>query len=308
MTTRSTKPAAPAPVDPALVDSFTIALTAARRSRSTIRIYLSSLDRYMRWCNDNGHPFAIDRGQVTAWIAEILDGGAQPATAAARLAGVRQFSKWLLEEDLIDADPLLRLTAPKGDMPVTPVLSDDELKALIKACTTGKSLRDRRDEAMVRLMAETGLRSAELLALHTDDVDLSQGLAHVRRGKGGKGRIVPFGPQTARALDRYIRLRRGHPAATSKALWLGARTRQPLGSHGMRATLLERAAAAGIKGFHPHVLRHTFASRWQAARGSDAGLMAVGGWSDRTMLDRYGRVTASARAADEARSLGLGEL
>ena len=307
MSTRSTQPAAPAPLDPALVDSFKIALTAARRSRSTLKIYLSSLDRYMQWCNDNGHPFAIDRGQVSAWIAEILDGGAQPATAAARLAGVRQFSKWLTEEDLLDADPLLRLNAPKGDMPVTPVLTDDELRALIKACT-GKSLRDRRDEAIVRLLAETGLRSAELLALQTDEVDLSQGLAHVRRGKGGKGRLVPFGPQTARALDRYIRLRRNHPAAASKALWLGARTRQPLGPHGLRVALLERAEVAGIKGFHPHVLRHTFASRWQAARGSDAGLMAVGGWSDRTMLDRYGRVTASARAAAEARALNLGEL
>jgi site-specific recombinase XerD len=304
---RSTRVAAPAPLDPALVESFKIALTAARRSRSTLRIYLSSLDRYAQWCNENGHPFVIDRGQVSAWIAGILDVGAQPATAAARLAGVRQFSKWLADEGEIDSDPLLRLNAPKGDMPVTPVLSDDELRALIKACQ-GKSLRDRRDEAIVRLMAETGLRSAELLALEVLDVDLTQGSAHVRRGKGGKGRIVPFGPQTARALDRYIRLRRTHPAAATKALWLGARTRQSLGPHGLRVTLLERAEAAGIKGFHPHVLRHTFASRWQAARGSDAGLMAVGGWSDRTMLDRYGRVTGSARAAAEARDLNLGDL
>jgi site-specific recombinase XerD len=307
MTARGTETAAPVLIDPRDVESFKIALTAARRSRSTLRIYLTSIDHYLSWCDTNGLPRQIDRGQVSAWVAGILDGGAQAATAAARLAGVRQFSKFLAEEDVIESDPLLRLNAPKGDMPITPVLSDDELRALIKACN-GKSLRSRRDEAIVRLMAETGLRSAELLALEVVDVDLSQGLAMVRRGKGGKGRIVPFGPQTARALDRYIRLRRNHPAAATKALWLGARTRQALGPHGLRVTLLERAEAAGIKGFHPHVLRHTFASRWQAARGSDAGLMAVGGWSDRTMLDRYGRATASTRAAAEARGLGLGDL
>ncbi len=290
-----------------LVDSFEIALKSANRSPSTRTIYLSSIRLYLRWCADNKHPAQIDRGQVSAWIAAMLDAGAQPTTAAARLAGVRQFSKWLAAEGEIDADPLLGLNAPKSVVPITPVLTDEELRALVRACQ-GQTLRDRRDEAIVRLMAETGMRAGELIALEVDDVDLARGLAMIRRGKGGKGRIAPFGPQTARALDRYIRFRRGHPAANSKALWLGARTRQALGSHGLRVTLLERAELAGIKGFHPHVLRHTAASRWLAAGGTEGGLMAVAGWSSRDMLDRYARATASERAAAEARNLGLGEL
>lgn len=97
----------------------------------------------------------------------MLDAGAQPTTAAARLAGVRQFSKWLAAEGEIDSDPLLRLNAPKSDVPITPVLADDELRALIKACQ-GQTLRDRRDEAIVRLMAETGMRAGELTALELD--------------------------------------------------------------------------------------------------------------------------------------------
>lgn len=290
-----------------LVESWVIALKSARRSPATLKIYLSSVALYLRWCAERGHPPQIDRSQVSAWIAQMLDAGAQPATAAARLAGVRQFSKWLAAEGEIDADPLLRLNAPKGDIPITPVLTEDQLKALIKACQ-GPTLRDRRDEAIVRLLAETGMRAGELIGLEVDDVDLIRGLAYIRRGKGGRGRIAPFGPQTARALDRYIRLRRGHPAAESTALWLGARTRQALGPHGLRVTLLERAEMAGIKGFHPHVLRHTAASRWLSAGGTEGGLMSVAGWSSREMLDRYARATASERAAAEARSLGLGDL
>lgn len=54
----------------------------------------------------------------------------------------------------------------------------------------------------------------------TGDVDLTRGLAIVRRGKGGKGRPVPFGPQTSRAIDRYLRLRRSHRLAGTPALWL----------------------------------------------------------------------------------------
>lgn len=290
-----------------LVDSFEVALKAVHRSPQTLKIYLSSIRRYLEWCADTRQPVQIDRGQVQAWIAHLLDSGAQSATAAARLAGVRQFSKWLAEEGEIDSDPLVRLSAPKGDTPITPVLTEDQLRALFKACE-GKALKDRRDEAIVRLMAETGMRAGELIALELDDIDLSRGLVMIRRGKGGKGRIAPFGPQTARALDRYIRVRRNHRGSDSKALWLGARTYQQLGPHGLRVTLAERANKAGIRGFHPHVLRHTFASRWMSQRGSEGGLMAVAGWSSRDMLDRYGRAAASERATAEARTLALGDL
>jgi integrase/recombinase XerD len=70
-------------------------------------------------------------------------------------------------------------------------------------------------------------------------------------------------------------------------------------------TLGRRAEAAGIRGFHPHVLRHTAAHRWLAAGGSEGGLMAVAGWARRDMLDRYAAATANERAAAEAKSLNL---
>ena len=69
-----------------------------------------------------------------------------------------------------------------------------------------------------------------------------------------------------------------------------------------------RAALAGIDDFHPHLLRHTAATRWLAAGGSEGGLMAIAGWRQRQMLDRYTAATASERAADEAKRLRLGDL
>ena len=64
----------------------------------------------------------------------------------------------------------------------------------------------------------------------------------------------------------------------------------------------------GIKGFHLHLLRHTAATRWLRAGGSEGGLMAVAGWKSREMMDRYVGASASERAADEARGLNLGEM
>lgn len=290
----------------ALLPSWELALRAERKSPQTIKSYGDGVRAFLRWCENNHHSPALDRDLVKGFVADLLASGAEPATARARQLGVRRFSAWLEEEGEIDADPLLGLKAPKLDSKVTESLTETELRRLIKACG-GKEFRDRRDDAIVRLMAETGMRAGELCGLTVVDVDLTRGLVTVRRGKGGKGRIAPFGPQTARAIDRYLRARRTHRLAETDALWLGDRGKS-LSYYGLHAALKYRAGLAGLTGFHPHLLRHTAASRWLAAGGSEGGLMAVAGWSTRDMIDRYTKATAAERAAAEARGLNLGEL
>jgi site-specific recombinase XerD len=297
----------PPPLDlAAMLPSWELALRAERKSAQTLKSYGDGVRGFLRWCDTNGHTPALDRDLVKTWVAELLESGAEPATARARQLGLRRFSAWLEEEGEVDTDPLLGLKAPKLDSKVTESLTDDELRRLIKACS-GKEFRDRRDEAIVRLMAETGMRAGEVIGLTVADVDLQRGVVTVHRGKGGKGRVAPFGPQTARAIDRYTRMRRAHRLADTTALWLGDRGKE-LAYFGLRNALQYRAELAGLKGFHLHLLRHTAASRWLAAGGSEGGLMSVAGWSTRDMIDRYTRSTASERAADEARRLGLGDL
>lgn len=290
----------------ALLPSWELALRAERKSAQTIKSYGDGVRGFIRWCESNSHSPALDRNLVKGYVADLLDGGAEPATARARQLAVRRFSAWLAEESELDDDPLLGLKAPKLDAKVTASLTDDELRRLVKACG-GKDFRDRRDEAIVRLMAETGMRAGEVTGLAIADVDLNRGIVTVRRGKGGKGRIAPFGDQTARAIDRYMRARRTHRLADTDALWLGDRGKN-LSYYGLHAALKHRAQEAGLTGFHPHLLRHTAASRWLAAGGSEGGLMAVAGWSTRDMIDRYTRATAADRAAVEARTLALGEI
>lgn len=297
----------PAPLDlAALLPSWERDLRAERKSPQTIKSYGDGVRAFLRWCGEKNHSPALDRNLVKDWVADLLDAGAEPSTARARQLGLRRFSAWLAEEGEMDADPLLGLKAPKLDAKVTPSLSEDELRRLIKACA-GKDFRDRRDEAIVRLMAETGMRAGEVCGLAVSDIDLDRGIVTVHRGKGGKGRIVPVGPQTVRAIDRYIRQRRSHRLADTEALWLGDRGKG-LNYYGLHRALKYRAELAGLDKFHPHLLRHTAASRWLAAGGSEGGLMAVAGWNTRDMIDRYAKSTAAERAAAEARNLNLGDL
>jgi site-specific recombinase XerD len=290
----------------ALLPSWEIHLRAQRKSANTVNVYAGGVRRFLAWCQQSGAAPTLDRVTVAAHIADLLGAGAEANTAAVRQLALRRFAAWLVEEGELDANPLAGLKPVKVDSKVVPVLTEKQLRELVAACQ-GKSLQDRRDEALVRLLAETGLRAGEAVALEVGDVDLAAGTLLVVRGKGGKGRVVPFGPQTARALDRYLRARRQHRLADTSALWLGDRGRR-FTYDALYKALVRRADLAGLKGFHPHVLRHTAAHRWLAAGGSEGGLMAVAGWARRDMLDRYAAATASERAAAEAKSLNLGDL
>jgi site-specific recombinase XerD len=279
-----------------------------RKSPATIDSYLRGVRLFQEWCEANGHTPELDRHLLTGWVAELLDNGAEPATARTRQQAVRRFSAWLADPDQggeLDEDPLLGMKPPKLDTKVINGLSEDEIRRLLKACDT-KDFLGRRDEAALRVLAETGLRARELIGITIADLNLNEGLIKVM-GKGGKERTVAIGPQTGAVLDRYMRARRTHRLAATPALFLGGGD-QTLGYHGLRVALNGRAELVGIKGFHIHQMRHSFASRWLASGGTEGGLMHAAGWSTREMVDRYARHTEAERSRAEARKLQLGDL
>jgi site-specific recombinase XerC len=101
-----------------------------------------------------------------------------------------------------------------------PVLADEELRRLLKACE-GRDFTDRRDVAILRLFLDTGVRVSEAAGIMLPgDLELDDQVVIVL-GKGRRPRAVPFGRKTALALDRYLRMRAGHPFAYLPNLWLG---------------------------------------------------------------------------------------
>lgn len=209
-----------------LAVSWQLSLRAERKSPQTLKTYGDGVRFYLAWC-DTSEAGPLTQTSLNGWIAGLIESGSAASTARSRQLAVRRFTAWLAEEDELPADPFLGVKAPKLDERVIEPLTDDELRRLLKACQPPKgadpkvAMRFRRDEAMVRVMFETGTRAGEVVAMEVDDLDLVAGTATVRRGKGGKGRVVPIGPDATLALDRYLRLRRGHRLAQTSDLWLG---------------------------------------------------------------------------------------
>ncbi|HEX9354519.1 MAG TPA: tyrosine-type recombinase/integrase [Streptosporangiaceae bacterium] len=294
----------PAELD-ALTESWITHMQAERKSPHTIRTYTAGVAAFRRWCVAAGIEPVLDRATVEKFTAALLDQGAEAATALSRQRGVRRFSAWLAAEGEIPDDQLAGMRPPKLDDKVPAELTTDQVKAMLATCGA-KDFHDIRDEAIIRLMTESMVRAGELLGMLTTEVDIRGGSALVRRGKGGKGRLVPFGPQTARALDRYARARRRHALAASPQFWLANRQRV-MTYEALYSALRRRAERAGFT-MHPHMLRATGAIRWRAAGGSVPGLLTVAGWSSLEMAQRYVKAAENHLAVDEAHKLNLGDL
>jgi site-specific recombinase XerC len=227
------------------------------------------------------------------------------------------------------AMPMIRLTlatspsvAPNTVGRRTLEPRDDQLRALFRVCSEDHTFAGRRDEAIIRVLLDSGARRAEIAALRwtprnpeSNDLDLDARQLRVL-GKGRRERIVVMGRVAVRALDRYLRYRDGgsqygkalrpHHAAYLPSLWLG-----PKGAFtesGMGQMIHERGVAAGLGDHvHPHMFRRTYAHKMLAGGMNETDLMTLAGWRSRTMVSRYAASAAAERATEIAKRMSPGD-
>jgi len=286
--------------------SFARHLRAEGKAPRTGVLYGQSVRMFSTYLETLGRPATLDeltRSAIREWLATLAEVNA-PGTIRTRWKGLHRFCGWLVAEGELTAHPMTGLSAPLSPPLPVPVLTDAELTALIKACQ-GTTFRDRRDEAVIRLLLDCGMRVSELTGLTVEGVDLDREMALVT-GKGNKIRPVYFSARTSRTLDRYLRERRKHRWASEKAFLLGERG--PFTPDGVREVLKVRGAAAGIKDrLHPHRFRHTFAHDFLISGGQERDLKRLAGWTSDVMLERYGASAADVRAKEAANRLRRGD-
>jgi integrase/recombinase XerC len=257
-----------------LPQAFELALTGfgryleAERARSghTLRAYLSDLRSLLAYAASEGVTDlpGLELGTLRRWLGAQSQAGISRATLARRSATARSFTTWAMREELIAADPALRLKAPKSEKSLPGVLQSGQLARLLHSleeAAAGGSPLPVRNRAMVELLYATGLRVGELAGLDVDDLNPDRRTLRVI-GKGNKERTVPYGVPAALAVDDW--LRRGRPALVKEnsgpALFLGSRGSR-VDQRQVRAVVKDLFEALGdTSATGPHALRHSAAT------------------------------------------------
>ena len=176
----------------------------------------------------------------------------------------------------------------------------DVVEALLASCSTN-GLRDRRDEAIIRILECTGMRRGECASLLRAQVDMESGVVVVADTKNGEPRRVRLSANAQRALRRYFKALGDRE--TNGYLWWGRRGGH-LGASGIGQMFDDRSAALGIE-VTAHALRRGFAVRWLRMGGSETHLRAVAGWKSPEMVARYTQMLREEEAmATQARLFG----
>jgi len=246
------------------VDPFMQHLAARTLSAATSRSYRTVVERYLAWCDSEGLDWRQpERADLRRYVARLGD-GARRSTVQQRLAALGTFYRFWVRQGSVPKDPLHALARPQRERHLPDVLSAEQVTRLIETAAAGEPVAlALRDTALIELLYGAGLRIAEVVSIRLRDLELSRGEVRVT-GKGEKERVALFGAPCVRALQQY--LAEGRPqllalaVTPADALFLN-KIGAPLGERGARARLDATAKRAGLPtGFHPHTLRHSFAT------------------------------------------------
>jgi site-specific recombinase XerD len=316
----------PQPPIEALAEGFMRSLRYQERSEKTIVIYAEAIRQltvFLKFRRLPLDPTVPTFGDILQEFFEHLqERGNKGSTVATRWRALHAFFAWMVRKGHIDAGPnggrrsagpMDRLDPPKITVTAPPVLTTDQVKAMLAECEVRRNdgpmwrFTHRRDRALLLTMFDTGIRRAEVAAIQLKDLNLNEQQVHIPHGKGDKARTVALGLMASEAIDDYLIVRNQHAHARSPYLWLAPTGR--LGYSGVGDVIDRVARAAGIAHkIHPHLFRHTWASNYLShSEAQEGDLMRLAGWSSSQMLRRYGASAAEQRALAAAKRMGIAD-
>ena len=210
-------------------------------------------------------------------------------TVQTYIRGLRAFLTWCYNEGHMEANIPARLRLPRAQRKAVDVLTDAEAKRLLSCFDTGGAL-GARNYAICALMLDSGLRLNEVVTLPIGALHVREGYAIVD-GKGSKQRVVPLGEASRSALERYIAL-----AAPRSALFVKA-DGGPLEQSTVKDMFRKLKHRADIPRLHPHLLRHSFATRYLENGGDIYSLQMILGHTSLEMVKRYVHLASSRTVA-----------
>ncbi len=191
------------------IESFIHYLSVERGlSDNTLNSYNTDLLQYFEHLQEQGikNWKDTDKFHIIGFLIKIQKSNFKVRTVCRKLAAIKTFYKFLLNEGVLDFNPADNLESPKLNKYLPNVLTLSEIEQLFNQPKLNTPL-GKRDKAMFELLYATGMRVSELVSLNIEDINLKAGFVRCV-GKGSKERIIPVSKVALKYLDEYLRFGR----------------------------------------------------------------------------------------------------
>ncbi len=262
-------------------------------SRNTIEAYGHGLSRFfdhLRGKNIQGIR-EVSKFDVQGFLLALKKMNLNTKSIVRNLAAIRSFFRFLIQEGILEANPLENLESPKVARTLPEILSLKEIEQILVQPNVQTPLGVR-DRAMLEMLYATGMRVSELTQLPIHQVSLEGGYV-LLYGKGSKERVVPLGSEALKWVALYLKTTRGilSKGKDSPFLFIN-RSGKGMSRQRFWRNLKDYAQRAGLhKRISPHLLRHSFASHL-LERGADLrSVQMMLGHADISTTQIYTHVT-----------------
>ena len=267
------------------IEEFLIDQQVRGNSPKTVLYYRRVLGFFSSFAGDPQLD-GVSLAMCKAYYLHLARQDVTSTTVQTYIRGLRAFLTWCFNEGYTEENIPARFKLPRAQKKTIDVLTDAELRQLLACFDTGSPL-GARNYAICALMLDSGLRLNEVVTLPISGVHVIDGYAVVD-GKGSKQRVVPLGQASRQALSRYL----GKLPAAGPRLFVkvdGA----PLKQSTVKQLFRDLKVRAGIPRLHPHLLRHSFATRYLQNGGDIYSLQQILGHTSLEMVRRYVHLASS---------------
>lgn len=248
-------------------------------------------------------PEGIEALHIRSYLKWLSDQGRQKPSLARKLACLKSFFRFLVEEGRLPQNPASPIRSPRQGKKLPSVMTKDETNAFLDG-PIAQSWLELRNQAILEMLYSCGARVSELVGLNREDIDIESRIVHLR-GKGKKERRVPLGTVAMEALQTYqeslAAARTPTMPGKSGFQGLGWEAKGPLfrNSRGGRLTsrsvermIKHRTEGRFPKSVTPHTLRHSFATHLLDEGADLRAIQELLGHSSLATTQKYTHVAA----------------
>ena len=219
-----------------------------RLEENTVKQYIVAVEQLVAYCDG---PFSeINSKDIRRWMSSLQLSDYKVSSVRAKLAGIKLFFKYCLEEGVLSKDPSENIPLPELDDKLPRYLQKDELFQL-RQLVKGKI----EERAVIEVLYATGVRITEMVEMNKEDINWPERMIPIPKGKGKKERIVLFTRECEEHLKAYLDIRNDD----LPFVFVNTKSTGPMCP---RTIQLKFQTFTEKVGFYisPHTLRHTFAA------------------------------------------------